>query len=297
MKIKDLFKNIKFIKIQIFGLILVSFILGIIFDLTRLENPLSANLIMLRPKYLGEWNWDPWFNVITVILAFIDAIYAFFIIKTLKRIKQPSYSMSENQKMLYLIFLMMIFGRINEGLYILFTSDYISTLDAFGEIYIILDLISVVILTNIVSDIFIDTDFMKNSKIAQNYSLILSLFLYIGYLFLILFSYDPELYNSAIIVAFITYFTTAVVIIFIVIQVFRVANLTTKYKEDLIKIGVILILFILEILLLISCGLTATEIPKNQVPNRLFRFSRMILFFVILYLFKQIYLKNKTLEK
>jgi len=293
----NLLKNSKFIKVNIIILAVLSFLLGIIIDLSRIENLESAILIRFRPKYLRIWDWDSKINVITAIISFFDCVFALYILILLRRKNapnEPNKEISEIKKLINIFFILMIFGRLNEGLYILFESDFIATLDLFGEFYILLDFIIVGIFTSIIYYMFENLEPVKKSKLIQNISVFLSILLYAGFFFLFIFAYNNELFNSLILLSLSIYILIIIDIGALVKFVFIISYLSIENKNELKKIGIILIILMLCIVFIIGCGFFSIETIYNKLPNRIFRILRGISFLLILIISYDLFIKKKN---
>ncbi|MHA1820702.1 MAG: hypothetical protein ACTSU2_13010 [Promethearchaeota archaeon] len=283
-----LFTNRKFIFRSIVILLILSVVISLSFDIPRVVGK-SFSIIRLRDKYLGEWDWDPWFNLITFFIGIFTAIFILLLFSKYNRLKKNKEPSLLRDLLSYTLFFTSL-SVFNESLYILFDSDFTTLINAAGEFYIILNILTVNILIYISKTIFFSEKEYKGFMV-KNLDIISVTIYFMAYFFMMLFSINETLFQSAIIIAFLFILVQIILAMSIIIKIFQLRSYISKYKDALTSIAIILLLMIISILFLIGCGLTSDEIPINQFPNRLFRFIRIIIFLVVGYLYYPAFIK------
>ena len=117
-----------------------------------------------------------------------------------------------------------------------------------------------------------DNDLIKNPKLSLILIGFLNTVVIVGYIMMMIYGFDPDVFSMAIVLAIVIMVVVAIVALIIV---FRIFSLRQKVKDEdgaLFSISIIVLLLVLSIFLLIACGLT---VNKNTVANMVFRSLRI----------------------
>lgn len=286
--------NLKFTKIFIIIIFVISFIILLILDLIRLLEvyPIDEIIIIkIRDVYFANDVQSVFFYCFMIILG-ANIIIGIKIQSKFKKILNQRDENSKISKMLKTTVDIFCIARIIEMTYLLFASDFKYVYEVIFQSYITLDVLACVILIMIASILFLDEKKVNNPKIVLYLIAFLISSVFIGYLITVIYAVFPSFFIIGSIIGGAFIVIDVIIAGFILVRIINFRKIPVKNKNIMLFLGFQLIFSIFSIFLMIPLGLTFPLIQEGIfLPNRVLRLIRLIILAISIFTYNPAYIR------